>query len=206
MEAGLTGQSFTWDGKALEMALAGSYQRINAATALTALEVLEGCGLALPWQAVQQGFQKAHWPARMELLCQRPVFLLDGGHNLQGVQALAQSLGGFFPGRRWQFVLGVMADKAWAEMAKEVLPLAEHFFCVAPPLPRALAPEEMAAGIETLGAGATACLSVQAGVQAALEAAGEDGLVCAFGSLYMAGEIRAYFGRGDHRPEDFFTP
>ena len=38
------------------------------------------------------------------------------------------------------------------------------------------------------------CASVPEGVEAAKAAAGEDGMVCAVGSLYMAGAVRACFG------------
>ena len=39
-----------------------------------------------------------------------------------------------------------------------------------------------------------ACADIPAGVEAASAAAGEDGAVCAVGSLYMAGAVRACFG------------
>ncbi len=207
--AWLGGQTFRWDGDVeLSMPLAGVYQQVNAATALTALEVLRQKGLVIGRLALQEGFSSARWPARLEQLHNAPVFLLDGGHNLQGVQVLAQSLEAFFPGRRWVFVMGVMHDKDWKEMAKVVLPLAEKIFCVAPDMARALPAEELATGLNQLAGAlplAQPCQDVRAGVKAALDAAGEQGLVCAFGSLYMAGTIREYFGFGVHCKEDFFS-
>ena len=38
------------------------------------------------------------------------------------------------------------------------------------------------------------CASIPEGVETAREQAGEDGMVCAVGSLYMAGAVRACFG------------
>lgn len=208
--ARLGGQTFRWDGAIqLSMPLAGEYQKINAATALTALEVLGKMGFSVGQQALRDGFAAARWPARLELLHKEPVFMLDGGHNLQGVQVLAQSLKSFFPSRKWVFVMGVMQDKNWKEMAEVMLPLAQRFYCVAPDMARALPAEELAKGLVDLQGGnhlpACPCANVRAGVQAALEAAGTGGLVCAFGSLYMAGTIREYFGFGVHCHEDFFS-
>ena len=37
--------------------------------------------------------------------------------------------------------------------------------------------------------------AVRDGLALALEGKGPDGAVCAFGSLYQAGEVRAYFGK-----------
>ncbi len=206
--AWLGGQTFRWDEEIdLSMPLAGVYQQINAATALTALELLRQKGFVIGRQALQEGFSAARWPARLEQLNKAPVFMLDGGHNLQGVQVLAESLEAFFPGRKWVLVMGVMRDKDWREMARVVLPLAQQIYCVAPDMARALPAGELAEGLNALTGGAPyakACQSVREGVQAALEAAGETGLVCAFGSLYMAGTIREYFGFGRHFHEDFF--
>ena len=38
----------------------------------------------------------------------------------------------------------------------------------------------------------TPCETVESAVDQAIQAAGEDGIVCAMGSLYMAGRIRTY--------------
>lgn len=39
----------------------------------------------------------------------------------------------------------------------------------------------------------TVCGSIEEGVSAASKAAGDEGMVCAVGSLYMAGAVRACF-------------
>lgn len=55
--------------------------------------------------------------------------------------------------------------------------------------------EELASRIEALGVKATPCVSVEEGVRIAQEAAGKAGIVCALGSLYMSGDVRACFQR-----------
>lgn len=75
-----------------------------------------------------------------------------------------------------------------------VVPLAARFVTVTPDSYRALPAEELAEHLTRYGKPVTACGSVAEGVRQACELAGPEGLVCAFGSLYMTGDIRACFG------------
>ena len=53
---------------------------------------------------------------------------------------------------------------------------------------------ELAAHLERYGKPVTACGSIREGVSEAQDQAGDDAMVCAVGSLYMAGEIRYCMG------------
>jgi dihydrofolate synthase/folylpolyglutamate synthase len=182
-----------WDR--LRLPLLGAHQPCNAATALTAVLALREKGWRIPDAAVRAGLAETRWPARFELVSRRPAFVLDGGHNPQGAEALAASLALHFPGRKAVFLFGAMADKDCGAMADAILPLASRVIAVAPGNPRALAAEALAGLVRAKGfARAEAAPSVAEGVRRALAAAGDGGLACAFGSLFMAGEIRAFFG------------
>lgn len=182
-----------WEG--LEVSLAGRYQAENAALALMALEVLRERGWAVPEEAVRRGLAAVRWPGRLELLGRRPLFLLDGAHNAHGMRAAAESLRALFPGRRWTVLLGILADKDAGDMLDLLSPLAERAFVLRPDSPRALAPEALCALLAERGVEARPCASVTEGIAAALEAAGEEGAVCALGSLYLCGEVRAAYRR-----------
>ncbi len=200
------GQRFLWDGKELNIHLVGEHQLENVAVVLTAIDCLKNQGFAIEDGAIKQGLYQAVWPARLELLCEKPVFFLDGGHNLQGAEMLAKSLKTLYPGRKWHFVMGVMRDKDWRGMLQEVLPLAEHVYCVASDRARALPAQELAQGIANWQPQlpAEACTSIAEGLEKALHNVGNDGLVCSFGSLYTAGEVREFFGRAKYQKTDAF--
>ena len=66
----------------------------------------------------------------------------------------------------------------------------EMVLCVAPESPRALSGESIAAVAEELGLRAVVAPSIEAGVDVALRAAGDDGLVLITGSLYVVGPGR----------------
>lgn len=192
----LEGQTFSYKGwRGLRIPLVGAYQMNNAAVVLETVEVLRQRGWSVSDEAVRQGLADTRWPARFEVLRRDPVFIVDGGHNPHGIRATAESLRRLFPGRKITFVTGVMADKDVEHILGLIVPLADQFFTVRPDNPRAMDAGELAARIEAMGAKATACASVQDGVDRAIQAEGPHGVACALGSLYMSGEVRSCFGK-----------
>ena len=176
--------------------LAGSHQVKNAANVLTVVEVLKGEGFAIPDRAVRQGIESTVWPARFERLSRSPDFILDGGHNPQCVQAAVQALQDYYPGKKVVFLTGMMKDKDSAAMLAKMAEVAKTFVCLHADSDRAFGAQELAREIEnTLSLAAYPAASAQEGCALAQRLAGEQGVVCALGSLYLAGEIRAVFHR-----------
>lgn len=180
----------------LLLPLAGSHQVKNAANVLTVVEVLKGEGFAIPDRAVRQGIERTVWPARFERLSRSPDFILDGGHNPQCVQAAVQALQDYYPGKKVVFLTGMMKDKDSAAMLAKMAEVAKAFVCLHADSERAFGAQELAREIEnTLSLAAYPASSAQEGCALAQRLAGEQGVVCALGSLYLAGEIRAVFHR-----------
>ena len=180
----------------LLLPLAGPHQVKNAANVLTVVEVLKGEGFAIPDRAVRQGIESTVWPARFERLSRSPDFILDGGHNPQCVQAAVQALQDYYPGKKVVFLTGMMKDKDSAAMLAKMAEVAKAFVCLHADSERAFGTQELAREIEnTLSLAAYPAASAQEGCALAQRLAGEQGVVCALGSLYLAGEIRAVFHR-----------
>lgn len=203
--ASAASRPFSYKGfRDLRTAILGSYQPQNAALALEAAEALRGRGWEIPDDAVRAGIAAARWPGRFEIVEGGAApdgfaFVVDGGHNPQGAQALADSLAEVFPGRKPVFVIGVLEDKDYPEMLEAVLPLGIAFVCVTPDNPRALPASKLARAIRWTGQdmlGCSACVSpyvargFEDAVSRARELAGPDGLICAFGSLYSVGALK----------------
>jgi dihydrofolate synthase/folylpolyglutamate synthase len=182
--------------KNIEMPLIGTYQPRNAALAITALECLRERGYTISDGDVLEGLRGVRWPGRFEVLCRAPVFILDGAHNVQGVEATAESLRSLFAGQKIIFIAGVMADKDVDAMAERLAPLAREFITARPDNPRAMDAELLAARLRRHGAPATPCRSVDEAVALAIGCAGGmggSGIVCALGSLYFSGDVRRSF-------------
>ena len=195
----LEGQEFRWKGEAFRVKLAGPHQLCNAAVVLETVECLRARGWKISGEAVRTGLENASWPARMEVLGRDPLRIVDGGHNPQCAQMLKESLTQLLPDRKVVFLTGVLADKDYPRIMELLLPLAQEFVCLAPVNDRALPAGELADHLRQQGAKAVACETVEDGIRAAEAAAGADGVVVSFGSLYLAGVVRKAFLR---RPGD----
>ena len=193
IEQSLEGQRFTYRGAEYFIPLLGRHQMYNTATVLDTVEALRARGWNIPDKCVHIGLRLTVWPARFEVLRRDPLCILDGGHNPQCAQALTTSLDELLPGRKAVFLMGILSDKDYSQVVEMILPYASEFFTLTPLNPRALSAEDLAAELTRRGAVATACAQVDEGIDKAIAAAGKDGLVVIFGSLYLAGAVRTAF-------------
>lgn len=183
----LKGQAFLIGDREYTLALQGGHQLHNCAAVLAVIDAMRRRGWRIREEAVRAGLEKVRWPARLEIIGTDPLFLLDGGHNPQCAEALAAALKELFPGRKFLFLCGILADKNYRQMLGSIRPFAEKIYCVTPESPRALQANALKAVCEELGIEAEAFSSVEEGLAAVLEA---DKPAVAFGSLYMAGAVR----------------
>lgn len=179
---------FSYEGKgSYRMRMLGMHQRENAMAAVFAAEALRIYGFEITDAQISQGIENATWNGRMELISKEPYLLIDGAHNGHGVHALAESLKELYPNEKFRFIMGVLADKDYKQMVKEILPLAESVTTVTPDSGRALQGETLAEYIRSYGVFAENTEQMQ---EAFLQI--RDKTV-AFGSLYFIGEIRKFF-------------
>ena len=190
----LEGQSFRYRDEPYALSLLGDHQLRNAAVVLETVEVLRRRGWNLPREAVEHGLYAAAWPARFELVSREPPFVVDGGHNPQCARAVADNLLHYFPRTRRVLLVGVLADKDYPALFEILNEAADEWVCVRPESDRALDAGALGEHLARFGKAVTVCSSIPEGVETARERAGEDGMACAVGSLYMAGAVRACFG------------
>ncbi|SFN92685.1 dihydrofolate synthase / folylpolyglutamate synthase [Pseudobutyrivibrio sp. UC1225] len=167
----------------LKLGLFGGYQRKNAAVAV---EIIRNLKMIVDNQTIANGLATAVWPGRMHVISESPYILVDGAHNPAGVTALRDSLKAEFPNQKFSFIMAVMADKNYVEMAQLIAPLSERIYTVTVDSERALQAKELADAIATLGVEAQACESYES----AIDLAGTfNEKIIVFGSLYFIGEI-----------------
>lgn len=189
------GICFSLGGVAYRVPLFGKYQYRNAVMAITVARLLNDRGLAVSEQAIVEGLRTVSWRGRFEKLSDAPLFIYDGGHNPQGVTAAANSYRALYGEARAVVLIGVMADKDYAQEIDTLLPIAGRFVTVRPDNPRALSAQALADKIVAQGGIAEAASTVEEGVRMAVETAAGEVPVLALGSLYMYGEIRAAFDK-----------
>ncbi|MBR3893978.1 MAG: bifunctional folylpolyglutamate synthase/dihydrofolate synthase [Clostridia bacterium] len=174
----------------LHLPLLGVWQPQNAATVLTALDILRGEGVNVSEDAIREGLSRVRWQARFELMRRDPVVICDGGHNPQGIAGAVESIKTYFHDQKVILLMGVMEDKAHGEMVSCLASVAHRVFTVKPSNPRAMAADALAAEFESLGVSATACATCENAVSLARRAAKDENrpLIC-LGSLYLYNEI-----------------
>lgn len=187
----LEGQVFDCGSrKNLVLPLLGDHQLHNASVVLSIADTLIGEGWKISEQNIYDGIRDVRWPGRFDIVCRKPLFIIDGGHNPQCIEALVKNIRDYLAGKKVIALTGVLADKDYADMYKPVMPLIDRFVCITPPNPRKLEAEQLARYLRQAGAQAQASESILDGVKKAMELAGEDGVVLCFGSLYSIGGIR----------------
>ena len=187
----LEGQVFDCGSrKNLVLPLLGDHQLHNASVVLSIADTLIGEGWKISEQNIYDGIRDVRWPGRFDIVCRKPLFIIDGGHNPQCIEALVKNIRDYLAGKKVVALTGVLADKDYADMYKPVMPLVDRFVCITPPNPRKLEAEQLARYLCQAGAQAQASESILDGVKKAMELAGEDGVVLCFGSLYSIGGIR----------------
>jgi dihydrofolate synthase/folylpolyglutamate synthase len=190
-DLGLKGVGLNYRGISARLRMPGRHQAGNAAAAVeTALALREKYGFDIPDTAVIAGLEAANLPARQEVLARRPLVLLDGAHNLQGMEALAHTVKRSLSGRRLAVVMGMLRDKQYIECVGLMAQLCGKLFAVKPDNPRALKATEVAAVAKAHGCEAAAYDDADKAVRDALVFCGEDGAVVICGSLYMADKMR----------------
>ena len=196
LDDSLEGQVFCYcDDTPLQISLLGDHQLRNAAVVLEAVEILREQGWRIKPEAVEKGLAAARWPARFELLHTQPAFILDGGHNAQCAEAVAGNLDYYFEGQKKVLLLGILKDKDVDAFLDVLAPLGDVFVCVTPDSPRAMKAKALAEKLKSYQKLCLLCDSISEAVDTAVKAAGKGGVVCATGSLYMAGDILAHFDR-----------
>lgn len=174
----------------LRLRLQGAYQRINAACAIGAVEKMaQARGFPISLEAVQEGLRRAYVPGRMEIVCRRPLVIMDGAHNDISAQALAQEIRKTGC-RRLLLVVGITTGHAPGSILEPLASMADRVYATQP------------LWIKGVDAGLVAetarrwCGQVETitppleAARAALRDAAPDDLVLITGSFYTVGDVR----------------
>lgn len=200
----LTYHGFKRNLRNLTIPLKGSHQYSNAALALAAVELCGKNGFRVDDKAISQGLANTHWDARLEILQNNPLFLLDGAHNPAGIRVLFQALKGGFSYRRLILIFGALADKDYRKMLRIIAPLCSKIILTQLQTGRAVPVDELACVLNKMGYPVIVTKNVVKAIERAQVLAGRQDLICATGSLYLAGEVKQTFPQTfscDKKPE-----
>jgi len=93
--------------------------------------------------SIRRGLRRAQWPGRLQLFPGRPLIILDGAHNPAGAVALRAFLEEQGFAGRLTMIFGVLQDKNWIAMLRELGPMAKRVILTRPENERAADPHHL---------------------------------------------------------------
>ncbi|HOM97120.1 MAG TPA: folylpolyglutamate synthase/dihydrofolate synthase family protein [Acetomicrobium sp.] len=135
---------------ALETRLAGAYQIRNTATAAFGAVLLMETFPMISHKSIREGLLSASWAGRFEVLRLNggKIFILDGAHNPEGMEALATSLKLALPANEtFAIIMAMMKDKNVEGALRKLadLPIRKFICTEVPNLERSMSSQTLAA-------------------------------------------------------------
>ncbi|MBQ8850731.1 MAG: bifunctional folylpolyglutamate synthase/dihydrofolate synthase [Clostridia bacterium] len=183
----LGGTAFDFgENKDVSIGLLGMYQPRNAAVVISAVEILREQGINISESALRNGLKKARWQGRFEIISRDPLMIFDGAHNPQGIRSAVDSIKTYFGDNKVYLLTGVLRDKDYTAIAKDLSRIASKAFTLTPDSPRALSAKEYAETLNGAGIEARSFDTLSDALNTAMDTARADNvpLIC-LGSLYV---------------------
>lgn len=184
------GSTIIYAGCTFKIPLSGKHQIYNFSTAISAINVLKNKGWNVSAKNMIDGISALKIPARVEIVSENPLVIIDGGHNAEGVDALCYTLKKHYSDKKIIAVFGMMKDKNYKYCAEKLAPLCERIYTTTVSNPRSLTAKELAAELKNYGVKVKPVEDCGKAYSKALKKADEDSVVLVCGSLYLASDIK----------------
>lgn len=178
----------------LRLAVAGAFQRTNAATAIAVLEQLADELRPRPEEIVA-ALNDIAIPGRMELVWTSPMVVFDVAHNAEKAESLVASLREWFPNRRVHYVVAIGESKD-ARRIVEILGTVNSTFTFTSFTARgraAIRPQHLATLAESLGGWGRAITDPIEALTVARRMAAIDDVVVVTGSTFVVAGLREWY-------------
>jgi dihydrofolate synthase/folylpolyglutamate synthase len=180
--------------KEITLNLGGIYQISNAITAIETIKVLNSnynYGISL--QNIIQGLKDVKWSGRFEIYRDNPLVIFDGGHNIEGILALNESLKKYFKNEKITLIIGMMKDKEYEKCIKLLLNISKDIISTAPNMERALDPKIIKEIVQINGGNCMCIKDPKDALNFAIKKRTHN-IICCCGSLYLISELKNSFG------------
>ncbi len=184
------GTGFIYNNTEYFVKMAGDHQVKNMTCVIEACNILKKY-YNISDENIKRGISKTILPARVEIISEKPLVILDGGHNEDGAKAFYNAVSSVLDTKSKVVVIaGMMADKAVEDSLKLLIKKSNSFICVTPENPRAMTGEELATIAKKYCNNVIVIESPKKAVKVAETMIKDKDALCVVGSLYLAGEVR----------------
>ncbi|OQY00423.1 MAG: bifunctional tetrahydrofolate synthase/dihydrofolate synthase [Desulfobacteraceae bacterium 4572_130] len=172
----------------LETKLLGPHQIENAALAIAASEIILSESSE---KHIKHGILKTTWPARLEYIMDNPMVIIDGAHNFEASKNLGKYLKFELKGKKIAIIIGILDDKPYKSMVKELIPCAHKIIFTKAEINRSLDPKILKDFSKNITDSKIIIIeNVGKAVEYAIKNLSDYDCICVAGSLYVAGEAR----------------
>lgn len=187
----IKGTDLIYKGLRMHIKFSGKHQALNCITAVEAVYSLRKYrNFLVSDEAVINGIRNAFLPARHEIISEKPLILIDGAHNLQGIAALAQTIRSLINQKPIAVIMGMLSDKDYKECIKIMAELSDKFLAVTPKSPRALTASAAVELAKEYCMNASHYSDIDEALNDAVAFCGDAGAVIVCGSFYLANPMR----------------
>jgi dihydrofolate synthase / folylpolyglutamate synthase len=172
------------------VALAGFYQKQNAALAIAALRAAR---IDIDDSSITRGLGNIEWPARFQRWNERTI--IDGAHNPAAARVLADTWREIFGDQRATLVLAALSDKNLRGICEAFAPIATFVLLPKIRTERAAPPEALAKALASITPSLPHSITPSVGEALDLAQAKANPILIT-GSLHFAGEVLAHL-RGE---------
>ncbi len=187
-----------------QLGLRGAHQALNAAGARMLIRELQQQGYPISPEAITEGLRTTFWPARLEIVRQKPFTVLDCAHNVPAIETLLATLSEEFPQvPRWNLIFASSIDKQIPEMLERLAGHFERYYLTTfQNNPRAATPQQLEQMLPHRNRLRYSLHhSSQEAWAKACEETGPDEGILITGSVFLAGELRNVVLLGSERED-----
>lgn len=190
--ADLTGSRIVYRNERYTVPLIGAHQIQNALIAIEIANTLNTRGWKIPQSAVTSGIASTRWNGRLEIICEKPLCIIDGAHNQDAMAVLCGVIDSLLVRRHIITVMAMSEEKRHDLCAPMIARRSSYFIATrADGAPHPLPPEALAVTLFGRGIRNEVIPNVKQAIARAMSIAKPDDVILVCGSLYMIGEAKA---------------
>ena len=170
--------------------LVGRHQIDNTGLAVLIVAALfHKDGVKLNEEKVRAGLNSIIWKGRLQKISDSPKIIIDGAHNPDGIKALVYNLKHIYEYKKLIAVIGVLYDKDFKSMIKQLSSIVDLFVICKSHSHRAAEIETLSKEVRKYKKPFILENDINLALAKAKEFADKDDLICVTGSLYTIGEV-----------------
>ena len=183
----ISGSEFIYKDVRYAISMQGRHMIRNAAAVIEACYAIKKES-GITDENIRNGLKKASVPARVQVLSKKPLLILDGAHNPDGMSALSETISACSK-KPCIAVIGMCKDKNIRSALKELIGSVDEFYTCDGFSVRAEDKQALADTITSLGAKATVCKRSVYDTAKTLMEKHPDGITLICGSLYLCSDV-----------------